>query len=124
MSPSGLRRMPLSLFLPNTSGLPCSICMTCSLRASRSDRENHAQPLKKLQFWRISTNAEPLCTAACFRVSFRCLWKTSTERATKVASEPIARDMGLKGRSSDPNGVDLVFLLNSEVGEYWPFVNP
>ena len=69
-------------------------------------------------------NAEPLWVAACFSVSFRCPWKTSTERATKVASEPIASDIGLKGRSTDPKGVDFVFLLNSEVGEYWPFVNP
>ena len=62
--------------------------------------------------------AEPLCAAACLRVSFRWDWKTSTERATKVASAPIASDTGLNGRSTEPNGVDFVFLLNSEVGEY------
>ena len=55
---------------------------------------------------------------------FQVPWKTSTERATKVASAPIASDTGLNGRSSEPNGVDLVFLLNSEVGEYWPLVSP
>src|ERR1700686_5348878 len=98
--------------------------MTCSLRASRSVSENQAPSLKMLQFCRISTNAEPLCAAACFSVSFRCDWKTSTERATKVASAPIAKESGLNGRSTEPNGVDFVFLLNSEVGEYCPLVSP
>ena len=51
-------------------------------------------------------------------------WKTSTERATNVASAPIARPSGLNGRSAVPKGVDLVFLPNSEVGEYWPLVRP
>src|SRR6266481_757728 len=118
MSPSDLRRMPLSWFLPKTRGFPCSSCRTCSLRASRSVRLNQAPSLKMLQFWRISTKAEPLCAAACFSVSFRCAWKTSTLRATKVASAPMAREMGLKGRSTEPKGVDLVFLLNSDVGEH------
>src|SRR6266702_8643308 len=104
------------------SGLPCSNWRICSLRASFSVSENHAPSLKMLQFCRISTNAEPLCAAACLNVSFKCDWKTSTERATKVASAPMARATGLKGRSTDPNGVDFVFLLNSDVGEYWPFV--
>ncbi len=45
-------------------------------------------------------------------------------RATKVASEAIATQMGLMGCSAVPNGLDLVFLPNSEVGEYCPFVNP
>src|ERR1700730_5462417 len=98
--------------------------MKCSLRASRSVSENHAPSLKMLQFCRISTNAEPLCAAACFSVSFKCDWNTSTERATNVASAPIARDTGLNGRSTEPNGVDFVFLLISEVGGYWPLVRP
>src|ERR1700737_5629481 len=98
--------------------------MTCSLRASRSVSENHAPSLKMLQFVRISTKAEPLCAAACLSVSFRCAWKTSTERATKVASAPMASEIGLNGRSTEPNGVDFVFLLNSDVGEYWPLVKP
>src|SRR5271154_6200350 len=95
-----------------------------SLRASRSVRLNHAPSLKMLQFCRISTNAEPLCAAACFSVSFKCDWKTSTERATKVASAPMASEMGLNGRSTEPNGVDLAFLPISDVGEYWPLVRP
>src|ERR1700686_5501371 len=97
--------------------------MTCSLRASRSVSENHAPSLKMLQFCRISTNAEPLCAAACLRVSFKCDWKTSTERATKVASAPIARETGLNGRSTGPNVLYLVFLFNSDVGQYCPFVS-
>ncbi len=68
--------------------------------------------------------AEPLCAAAFFSVSFKCCWKTSTERATKVASAPMASEIGLNGRSVVPNGVDLVFLPISEVGEYWPLVSP
>ena len=49
---------------------------------------------------------------------------TSTERATKVASAPDPSASGLNGRASEPNGVDLVFFPNSEVGEYCPLVRP
>ena len=45
-------------------------------------------------------------------------------RATKLASAPSASETGLNGVSSDPNGVDLVILPCSDVGEYWPFVRP
>jgi len=45
-------------------------------------------------------------------------------RATNVASAPSARAMGLKGWSTEPNGVDFVTLPSSLVGEYWPFVSP
>ena len=45
-------------------------------------------------------------------------------RATKLASAPSARATGLNGWSCDPNGVDLVTLPCSLVGEYWPFVRP
>ena len=31
---------------------------------------------------------------------------------------------GLNGWSIEPNGVDFVTLPTSDVGEYWPFVNP
>ena len=34
------------------------------------------------------------------------------------------QDTGLNGWSSEPNGVDLVTLPRSEVGEYWPLVSP
>ena len=37
---------------------------------------------------------------------------------TKVAPAPSARVNGLKGRSKEPIGVDLVTLPTSEVGEY------
>ena len=36
----------------------------------------------------------------------------------------IATDSGLKGWSTEPSGVDFVIFPRSEVGEYWPFVNP
>src|ERR1700683_1170730 len=98
--------------------------MTCSLRASFSVRSNHAPSLKILQFCKISTKAAPLCAAACFNVSRRCDWKTSTERATNVASDPIASEIGLNGRSAEPYGVDLDFLPTSDVGAYWPLVRP
>ena len=49
---------------------------------------------------------------------------TSTERATKVVSAPMTSASGLNGRASEPYGVDLVFLPNSEVGEYCPLVRP
>ena len=32
--------------------------------------------------------------------------------------------IGLNGKSTEPAGVDLVTLPTSEVGEYWPLVNP
>ena len=53
-----------------------------------------------------------------------CLRSMSWVRATKVASAPRAREIGLNGVSSDPKGVDLVTLPCSEVGEYWPLVRP
>src|SRR5258707_872493 len=134
MSTSDLRRMPLSCFLPKTSGLPCSSCKTCSLRASRSVSENHAPSLKMLQFCRISTNAEPLCAAACFSVSFRCDWKTSTERATKVASAPMGCDRGCAAMNrmeaerihvvreaagaADAGNHHKILALDAELGEH------
>jgi hypothetical protein len=45
-------------------------------------------------------------------------------RATNVASAPSASEIGLKGQSSEPIGVDFVTLPSSEVGEYWPLVSP
>ena len=58
------------------------------------------------------------------KVSIMCLRSMSWVRATKPASAPRARLSGLKGCSSEPNGVDLVTLATSEVGEYWPLVSP
>src|SRR5919202_506966 len=77
-----------------------------------------------LQFWKISTKAEPLWAAAAWRTDVRCLRSVSIERATNVASAPIASESGLNGQSSEPIGVDLVTLPSSLVGEYWPFVSP
>ncbi len=48
----------------------------------------------------------------------------SMVRATKVASAPRARLTGLKGRPSAPDGLDLVRLPNSLVGENCPLVSP
>ena len=42
----------------------------------------------------------------------------SMDLATKVASAPIARLIGLSGISTEPKGEDLVFLPSSLVGEY------
>ena len=53
-----------------------------------------------------------------------CSRSMSWVRATKVASAPRARLTGLNGWSSEPNGVDLVTLPTSLVGEYWPLVSP
>ena len=53
-----------------------------------------------------------------------CWRSMSCVRATKVASAPSARLNGLNGWSIEPNGVDLVTLPTSLVGEYCPFVNP
>ena len=77
-----------------------------------------------LQFCSTSTNAAPWCAAAFLSTAFRCGWKTSTERATNVASAPRASESGLKGRSTEPYGVDFAFFPTSEVGEYCPLVRP
>ena len=45
-------------------------------------------------------------------------------RQTKLALAPSATVIGLKGKSTDPAGVDFVTLPTSEVGEYWPLVRP
>ena len=49
---------------------------------------------------------------ACARliISERCFCSTSTERHTKVACAPSATVIGLKGKSTEPAGVDLVTL--------------
>ncbi len=77
-----------------------------------------------LQFWRISTNAEPRWRAAAPRTSVSPFLSVSIARATNDASAPIAIESGLNGWSSEPSGVDFVTLPSSEVGEYWPFVKP
>ncbi len=59
-----------------------------------------------------------------FQSVFQVLLEDVHRARDEVASAPIASEMGLNGRSAVPNGVDLVFLPNSEVGEYWPLVRP
>ena len=53
-----------------------------------------------------------------------CSVSVSTVRATNVASAASAIVSGWSGRSTEPIGVDFVFLPSSEVGEYWPLVRP
>ncbi len=53
-----------------------------------------------------------------------CSVWVSTVRATNVASAASARVRGMTGRSTEPIGVDLVRLPNSDVGEVWPLVRP
>ena len=55
----------------------------------------------------------PLWSWARRNVSIMCLRSMSWVRATKVASAPRARLTGLKGWSTEPNGVDLVTLPTS-----------
>ena len=77
-----------------------------------------------LQFWRTSTNDEPLCRPARSSVSCRCSVWVSTDRATKLASAARAIVSGMIGVSTEPSGVDFVRLPNSEVGDAWPLVRP
>src|SRR6478609_1820373 len=118
------RRMPLSRSLPKIIGLPCSRTSIRSSRTSRSVKSRQAPSLKMLQFWRTSTNVEPWCIPARWRVFWRCSVWVSTLRATKEASAASATVSGWIGVSTVPAGVDLVFLPNSEVGLAWPFVRP
>ena len=48
----------------------------------------------------------------------------SIERATNVASAPMAIESGCSGRSIAPNGVLLGTWPTGLVGEYCPFVRP
>ena len=76
----------MSRSLPKSIGLPCSRRSIRSSRTSRSVKARWAPSLKMLQFWRTSTNAEPLWRPACSSTFW--MWSTwvSTVRATKVAS--------------------------------------
>ena len=83
-----------------------------------------APSLNTLQFWKTSTKRRAAVLVGARNVS--CMWARSMSwvRATNVASAPRASEIGLKGASIEPSGVDLVTLPVSEVGEYWPFVSP
>ena len=48
----------------------------------------------------------------------------SSERATKLASAPMANDSGRSGFSMEPSGLDVVRVLMRDVGDYWPLVRP
>jgi hypothetical protein len=50
-----------------------------------------------LQFWKISTKAEPRCSAAWRSTSVSPFLSVSIARATNVASAPIATESGLNG---------------------------
>ena len=95
--------MPLSRSLPKIIGLPCSRTSIRSSRTSRSVKSRHAPSLKMLQFWRTSTNDEPLCRPARSSVSWRCSVWVSTERATNVASAARAIVSGMIGVSTVPD---------------------
>ena len=58
------------------------------------------------------------------KTSIMCLRSRSWVRATKLASAPSATAQRVERRIDEPNGVDLVTLPTSEVGEYWPLVRP
>jgi hypothetical protein len=110
--------------LPKIIGLPCSRTSIRSSRTSRSVKSRQAPSLKMLQFWRTSTNAEPLWWPARVSVCWRCSVWVSTERATNDASAARATVNGWIGVSTVPIGVDLVRLPSSDVGEAWPLVRP
>jgi hypothetical protein len=80
--------------------------------------------LKIGQFWKISTNALPRCSAAARSTSVIPFLSVSIARPTNVASAPIASEIGLKGQSIEPIGVDFVTIPTWLVGEYCPFVSP
>ena len=69
-------------------------------------------------------NDAPRCSLARWNISIMCLRSMSWVRATNDASAPNATEIGLNGWSSEPNGVLLVTLPSSLVGEYWPLVRP
>ena len=54
----------------------------------------------------------------------RCLRSESIVRATKLASAPMASEIGPNGASTEPIGVDFVLFPSSDVGEYCPLVSP
>ena len=85
-------RMPLSRFLPKTSGLPCSRTQRAVGlgRPSRSASPK-APSLKMLQFWRISTNDAPRCSWRARERSPAGAWPRRRRCARRsVASAPSA----------------------------------
>src|SRR5829696_9967212 len=98
--------------------------MMASAEVLGSFMASNAPSLKIGQFWYISTSDAPRWAVAARSTLVRCLRSESIVLATNVASAPRANDTGLNGLSSEPIGVDLVISPSSEVGEYWPLVNP
>ena len=72
----------------------------------------------------LDQRTRPRACAAARSTSVRCWRSRSIVRATNVASAPSASATGLNGWSATPNGVDLVTLPSSEVGDAWPLVSP
>ena len=119
-----LRRMPLSRSLPKIIGLPCSRTSIRSSRTSRSVKSRHAPSLKMLQFWRTSTNVEPLWRPARSSVFWRCSVWVSTRAGDERRLGGEGDRQRLIGVSTVPIGVDFVLLPNSDVGLAWPLVRP
>ena len=65
----------------------------------------------------VGVRPPPAPPAGAWRRRPRCGRRRSRRRRAPAAS-------GLKGRSTEPSGVDLVILPGSEVGEYCPLVSP
>ena len=103
---------------------PCTNGIRLSERFSFAVTASNAPSLKTLQFWYTSTKAAPLWSWARLKVSSMWARSMSWVRATNVASAPSASEIGLNGVSTEPKGVLFVTLPTSEVGEYWPLVNP
>jgi hypothetical protein len=118
------RRMPLSRFLPKISGLPCSSWTTCSLRASFSVMVVPRAVVEDVAILQNLDVGGALDAPRLFRVSFKCCWKTSTERATKVASAPIASESGLERAVRGAERSGFRFLAEFGCGRILAFGEP
>ena len=69
--------------------------------------------------------ANPLCSIPPFTSSAIVFTSPLKVRATYVAPEARAREIGSMGFSMTPSiGVDFVFIPFSDVGLAWPVVRP
>ena len=98
--------------------------MVLSARFSFSASQPCAPSLNITQFTKHSITDVPLCLAPASIVNCAVFKSTSSNRPKKVPLAPMVNSAGRNGRSTVPNGEDLVIYPFLVVGEYCPVVRP
>ena len=119
------RRMPLSRSLPKIIGLPCSRTSIRSSRTSRSVKSRQAPSLKMLQFWRTSTNDEPLVAAGPLERLLEVLG-VGVDRARDERRLGGERDRQRHGSACRPcpSASTSSSCRTPTSGDAWPLVRP